>query len=402
MGRTSYVKRVRSDRAGIWKNGRPLLTWLDIELTERCNYDCLHCSVNLPAGDSEAAGRELTAVEIKSVFEEAVSLGCLTVRLTGGEPLLREDFEEIYVAARTLGLKVMLFTNASLITPRLADLFKALPPLERIEISFYGMTPDSYEAVTRRSGSHAAARRGLRLLVGNGIPFVLKSAVLPPNKAEMGEFEAWAATLTGLGKPAYSMLFELRSRRDEAKNDLIRSLRPDPREFVRLASGWGDAHVRGLQRFVARFAGAYGERLFTCLSGCGRSSLDAYGRIQYCLQLRHPEVVYDLKQGSLKQALTEFIPRVQTIESNRPDYLARCGRCFLKGLCQQCPARSWSEHGTLDTPVEYLCSITHAQGVAIGVLEEGEKAWTVSDWPSRIVRLGVLLKNGAGDAGPSA
>ena len=59
------------------------------------------------------------------MLTEAAGLGALSVRITGGEPLLRPDFEDLYVFARRLGLEVLLFTNARLITPELADLFAA-------------------------------------------------------------------------------------------------------------------------------------------------------------------------------------------------------------------------------------------------------------------------------------
>jgi radical SAM protein with 4Fe4S-binding SPASM domain len=98
------------------------------------------------------------------------------------------------------------------------------------------------------------------------------------------------------------------------------------------------------------------------------------------MMLRHPVAVYDLRNGSLKDALTDFFPRLREMKAKNPDYLARCARCFLKGLCEQCPAKSRMEHGTLDTPVEYLCQVAHAQALDLGLLKEGETAWNVMDW----------------------
>jgi hypothetical protein len=102
------------------------------------------------------------------------------------------------------------------------------------------------------------------------------------------------------------------------------------------------------------------------------------------MMLRHPATVYDLENGSLKHAMTQFFPEVQKITASNNNYLCRCARCFLKGLCEQCPAKSWMEHGTLDTPVEYLCEIAHAQARYLGLLEPGEKAWQITDWEKRI------------------
>ena len=107
-----YIVRLSSQESPLWETTRPVLMELDIELTERCNNNCIHCCINLPADDSIAKKRELSTAAIKDILKEAASLGCLSVRLTGGEPLLREDFEELYLYARKLGLKVLLFTNA--------------------------------------------------------------------------------------------------------------------------------------------------------------------------------------------------------------------------------------------------------------------------------------------------
>jgi MoaA/NifB/PqqE/SkfB family radical SAM enzyme len=68
-----------------------------LELTARCNNNCRHCYINLPAGDQAAQAKELSREEIRELGREAVSLGALWCLLTGGEPLLREDFTEIYL-----------------------------------------------------------------------------------------------------------------------------------------------------------------------------------------------------------------------------------------------------------------------------------------------------------------
>ncbi|NQT16237.1 MAG: hypothetical protein HQ582_25995 [Planctomycetes bacterium] len=138
-----------------------------------------------------------------------------------------------------------------------------------------------------------------------------------------------------------------------------------------------------MKEFCSKFTRPPGDKLFSCGAGCG-GCVDAYGNLQPCLTLRHPAAAYDLKRGSLEDALTTFFPEIRETKARNPEYLARCARCFLKGLCEQCPAKSWSEHGTLDTPVEYLCEVAHAQARFLGLLEEDENAWDVEDWRERI------------------
>jgi MoaA/NifB/PqqE/SkfB family radical SAM enzyme len=358
---------------------------LDMELTERCNNNCLHCCINLPADDPIAKKRELPTEAIKEILKEAASLGCLTVRFTGGEPLLREDFEELYLYARKLGLKVLLFTNATLITPPLAELFSHIPPLVEIEVTIYGMKRSSYEAITRAPGSFEAASGGINLLLEKKIPFVVKSALLPPNREEVEEFETWASTIPWMDEPpSYSVFFDLHCTRNEKKNELIRSLRPTPEQGVAFLARRYKQYIKEMKQFCSGFIGPPGDGLFSCGAGTGGACVDAYGNLQLCMSLRHPKTVYDLHKGSLKEALNRFFPDVRAMKATQPEYLVRCARCFLKGLCEQCPGKSWAEHGTLDTPVEYLCEIAHAQGRYLGLLEEKEMAWEIKDWRQRI------------------
>ena len=386
---SAYVNRVNMARDRLWKKRSPLLGSLDLELTERCNNNCIHCCINLPREDDGARMRELSTITIKEILSQAAALGALSIRFTGGEPLLREDFIDLYLHARRLGLKVLLFTNARLITPELADLLARIPPLVKIEVTVYGLKPESYEAVSRVPGSYAEFRRGIGLLLERNVPFVVKGALLPPNYAEMESFEAWAATLPAMDKPpGYSLFFDLRGRRDSStKNRQIQSLRLKPEDGIAILKRNDEAYIKEMGEFCGKFMGPPGDRLFSCGAGYG-ACVDAYGMLQPCLQLRHPEMVYDLHNGSLKEALTNFFPRLrEETRALNPDYLARCARCFLKGLCEQCPAKSWAEHGTLDTPVEYFCRVAHFQAMDLGLLRAGECAWEIENWEGRIARI---------------
>jgi radical SAM protein with 4Fe4S-binding SPASM domain len=382
----SYFVKVRADKVSLWKDNTPPLDSLDMELTERCNNNCIHCYINLPRDDLDAQQRELSTEEIQKILQEAVSLGCLTVRFTGGEPLLREDFEDLYVFARKLGLGVALLTNATLITSALAKVFAHIPPLTPIEVTLYGMKRSSYESVTRVSGSFEAAWHGIHLLLEQKIPFVVKGALLPPNSEEIEEFESWASTIPWMDTtPSYNLFFELRARRDSKQKDqFIKGLRLSPEEVVAFFSRGQEKYLREMREFCSKFTRPSGTNIFSCGAGIRGGCVDAYGYLQPCLMLRHPDTVYNLKKGSLKNALTNFFPKIRQMKATNPDYLVRCARCFLKGLCEQCPARSWMEHGTLDTPVDYHCEIAHAQARALGLLEEGERAWQIEHWGERI------------------
>jgi sulfatase maturation enzyme AslB (radical SAM superfamily) len=358
----------------------------------------------------------MTTEQVKSILTEAATLGCLEVRFTGGEPLLRPDFEELYLFARRLGLKVSIFTNARLITPQLADLLMRIPPLVSIEVSVYGMHKESYEAVSRVPGSFVQFQRGVNLLLERKIPFIVKGALLPPNKDEMDEFEAWAKKISWMDtSPNYAMFFDLRGRRDDKeKNALIATLRLTPQEGVAVLTKNVAKYKKKIKEFAGKFMGSQGDLLFQCGVGEGMC-IDAYGYAQPCMGVRAPELTVNLfpkaasgkatavehthtanalnkvfeasrrcmKNKAISDVIVSF-KNLHEMKATNPDYLRQCAVCFLKGLCEQCPAKSWAENGTLDTPVEYLCKIAHAQGRFLGWLKNREKAWEVLYWKERV------------------
>jgi radical SAM protein with 4Fe4S-binding SPASM domain len=358
-----------------------------VELTERCNNSCIHCCINRPEEDASARKLELKADELKGILQQASRLGYLSVHFTGGEPLLRPDFQELYGFVRRLGMRVLLFTNARLITPELADLFSKIPPLEPIEVTVYGIHQESHEAATRMTDSYRQFRRGVNLLITRHVPFIVKSALLPCNRGEMQEFDAWAAGIPWMEEPPeYATFFDVRHRRDNPlKNREIELLRISPEEGIAVLSRDRKRYRRHMALFAKTLMRPTGSRLFACGAGTGGSiCVDAYGRLQPCQDLRAPELAYDLKRGTLKEAIECFFTKLKSVQATNPDYLRRCAKCFLKNLCDVCPAKSWAETGTLDSPVEYFCEIAHAQARDMGWLKHREMAWEVEDYQKRL------------------
>ena len=74
------------------------------ELTARCNFNCPMCYVHMTQEQVDAAGKELTAAQWLELAREARDRGMIFALLTGGEPLMRRDFFEIYKGMKELGL----------------------------------------------------------------------------------------------------------------------------------------------------------------------------------------------------------------------------------------------------------------------------------------------------------
>ena len=385
--RSSYIVKRNLNEGKLWQNKAPLLPKFDMELTERCNNNCIHCYINQAENDTGIREQEMSTDRVKAILDQAAAEGCMTVRFTGGEPLLREDFADIYLYARRLGIKVDLCTNATRITPDLAAMLKRYPPGEPLEITLYGTSEESCESVTRVKGSFDAAMKGIQHLENNRVPFAVKGIRLPGRDREMEKIRAFAESHSVKGRVSgFSMNFNLRARRDDPeKNQLIRKLRATPEDTLKILTRDHESYINEKKQFVSRFMRPGGTDLFNC--GCGNGgTVDAYGNLQPCLLLRHPDTVYDLETGSIRDALENFFPQMRKMKAGNPEYLNRCARCFLHGLCEQCPAHSWMESGTLDTPVEYLCRVAHEQARFLGLIFAGENAWEVEDWKRRINR----------------
>ncbi|MBM2820809.1 MAG: Radical domain protein [Candidatus Berkelbacteria bacterium] len=98
-----------------------LLDFLDIEFTERCNLSCRHCYIRRPIGSAKHESREISCGKWGLLLVEAKDLGCQGIRFTGGEPLIRDDFPLVYIAAHQLGYEISVSTNLTRLSDRIAD-----------------------------------------------------------------------------------------------------------------------------------------------------------------------------------------------------------------------------------------------------------------------------------------
>jgi len=372
----SFVGRQSLPDLGLWdklkERRRPIS--FDLEITARCNNDCRHCYINLLAGDREAQARELTLVEIERIAAEAVAMGAVWCLISGGEPLLRSDFADIFLMLKRQGLLVSVFTNACLVTAEHIELFRRYPPRD-IEVSVYGATRETHETVTRRPGSFDAFTRGLDLLLESGVKVRLKAMALRDNAHELPQMAAFCRAHT---KDYYRFdpLLHLRFDGDERRNAEIREERLSPAEIVAVERA-DEERFGALQRGCDKLIGpdeehAACDHLFHCGAGNGSFSVGYDGTFRLCSSLWHPDTTYDLRAGTLAEAWGEVVPRVRDLRSRKPEFLEKCRRCGIINLCLWCPAHAALETGEMDEWIEYFCAVAHERARAIGGGEDGE------------------------------
>jgi len=183
--------RVVADRSHPGRLSAPLTVYLGA--TEGCNLACTHCQAGSGPGPLEPVSPELMA----RLFQQQFELGCMQVHVTGGEPLLHPELFAGLEPAFALGLNVMLTTNATTITPALADAL-AERPFRTLSVSLDGADPAAHDAI-RGEGAWARALRGLRLLAARA-PVGVTATLTPDLVSRIGELarvceEAGAASL---------------------------------------------------------------------------------------------------------------------------------------------------------------------------------------------------------------
>jgi radical SAM protein with 4Fe4S-binding SPASM domain len=348
------------------KSQRSLLSF-ELELTARCNLNCRHCYINLPANDKAAQGRELSLDEIAHIADQAVELGALWCLLTGGEPLLRDDFADIYMMLKRKGLLISVFTNATIIRPEHIALFKKYPPRD-IEATIYGAGRESYERVTRRPGSFAAFERGLDALCEAGMRVRLKAMALRSNLEDMEAIATFGRART---KDFYRFdpQLHLRYDGDAQRNEEIKGERLTPEEVVTLERAdeqrFG-ALVADADKLISTEFTHFGcDHLFHCGAGGGNFIIGYDGTFRLCSSLWAPGTTVNLREKPLREAWETFIPAVRDLRSHKPEFLNTCRKCELAGLCLWCPAHAYLETGEMDGATPYFCEVAHARAAAI-------------------------------------
>jgi MoaA/NifB/PqqE/SkfB family radical SAM enzyme len=235
---------------------------------------------------------ELTIDQILRIMDELADAGCLELCLTGGEPLARPDFFDLYEHAIAKGFLVTLFSNGTLITDTVADRLAANPP-HRIEISLHGLTEQSFEAITQGRSSYGRCMNAIRLLMERRVPLVLKTTAMTLNRQEILDIKQYVQRLGSVG---YKLGEDIRPALDGSDVPFRFSLTPEEIEDLNHQDPQL-SHETCQQQSVPAPA---------CRSGMRSFHIDAYGFLQLCSGNRTQG--YDLHHGSFKDGFYKYLP----------------------------------------------------------------------------------------------
>jgi radical SAM protein with 4Fe4S-binding SPASM domain len=331
-----------------------------IEVTHRCPLRCVHCYNNLPVHDRIAGSTELNYHEHCRILDQVAEQGCLWILFTGGEIFVRRDFLDIYDYAKRKGFLITLFTNGVMIGQEIADHLAHSPPLS-IEITIYGRTKRTYEAVTGVAGSYERFIRAVELLMERGLPLKLKTMAIRQNVHELWDMKHFAEEELGVPFKFDAMI---NPRLDCSQEPLATRLTPE--EIVSL--DMKDPRRRSeWRRFASQFMGnakssEESDRLYRCGAGVCSFAIRPDGVLSPCVI--SPQDTWDLRRGDFEEGWHKFMERLSRTSATRDN---KCRRCQLMPMCGMCPANAELENGDPEEPVDFLCQVAHLRAYAMEI-----------------------------------
>ncbi len=331
------------------------LKWLAWEITRRCNLHCVHCR-----SSSELEVKEhpdFTTEEGKRIIDDISSFAKPVVVLSGGEPLLRDDWQELASYGTEKGLRMCLATNGTLVTPEVCHRIKDAG-IRMVSLSLDGSTADIHDNFRNQPGAFEGTMNAARLFRESGISFLINSSFTKRNQPDVPNVYRLAKEL---GATAWYMFMIVPTGRGE---DIMEEL-ISPEDYEELLK-WHyemeknehDLLVRPTcaphyYRVRMQLAKKEGERIehrslkFStggskgCLAGQLICLIDVDGNVLPCSYF--PLAAGNIREKSLKEIWdsSSLFRELRDFSS----YKGRCGVCEYIRVCGGCRARAYAVSG---------------------------------------------------------
>ncbi len=310
-----------------------LLFW---ESTIRCNLACIHCR-RLETTD---ACEELTSDEFKRILDSAATLGRPIIVFSGGEPLLRDDWEALAGHAASLDLPTALATNGTMIDGDMAGRIAAVG-FHRVSVSLDGADAETHDLFRGVSGSFGQALDGIRALRTNSVPVQINCTIAGHN---IHQVEAVYALAETVGAVALHVFLLVPVGCGTAISD---SHQLDARKYEQVL-GWIREHQSGSLELKATCAPHY-YRI------AAQAGVDT-GHSRGCLCglsvvfVSHTGVVFPcgylpVDCGNVREQPLADIWRDSKVFADLRNFSmlkGKCGRCEYKAICGGCRARAFA------------------------------------------------------------
>ncbi len=325
--------------------------WIAWEITRRCNLRCIHCR-----SSSEEVVKEHpdpTKEECFRIIDDITSYAKPVMVLTGGEPLLREDFFDIADYGGKKGLRVCLATNGTLVNEKICKKLKEVD-IKMVSLSLDGPNEKVHDDFRKQKGAFQGTIKSAQLFKKYGIPFLINSSFTKRNQETIPQVyklakdlgaTAWYMFMIVPTGRAEELLNELISQEDyekilnwhydmekDEKDILVRpTCAPQYyRVIFERAKKGGEKFERRSLKFST--GGAKG-----CVAGQLICLINVDGDVMPCSYFPLP--AGNIKKQSFKEIWenSELFKNLRNFDA----YKGRCGVCEYVNVCGGCRARAY-------------------------------------------------------------
>jgi len=348
---------------------RPLVVW---NVTQRCNLACAHCYLDA----QDRAGRdELTTEEARAFIDDVAATGSPVLLLSGGEPLMRPDIFELGRHGVNRGLRVVLSSNGTLVTPEVAARI-AETGFSYVGVSIDGM-PARHDELRRKPGAFESALDGIRNALTAGVKAGIRFTLTRRNASDLDDI---LDLVEREGVPRfclYHLVYAGRGREMVEDDPTPAETRSIIEHLLERTAEW---HRRGIETEILttdnhadgvlieqRVAAGQPERLDEvrellrrhggCSAGTKMANVDARGNVHPCQFWSHV-TLGNVRQRALSAIWNDESNGLLAKLRRKADWLTgpRCGQCSYKGVCGGCRIRAEVVHGDpwADDPACFL------------------------------------------------
>ncbi|GAB7014854.1 SynChlorMet cassette radical SAM/SPASM protein ScmF [Methanogenium cariaci] len=310
-------------------------------LTPECNLACRHCWISPTYKNTGVATEYLPLDQFISIVEEAAPLGLQTVKLTGGEPLIHPQIDDILEYLKESDYRLIVETNGTLITKENAALIASCKNAF-VSVSLDGIDAQTHEWVRGVTGCFDASCRAVKILADAGLKPQVIMSVMRHNVGQIEEMIRLAESL-GAGSVKYNIVQP--TARGETMHTDGQTLSVP--ELIDLGNRVEDTIAKTTDlRLVFSLPHAFHplSRMFGTENngGCGtcsiRSIIGVLGDGSYALcgiGETTPDMVFGNVRTDRLEELWQNSTVLNDIRTGLPTKLEGiCARCVMKHICQ--------------------------------------------------------------------
>jgi radical SAM protein with 4Fe4S-binding SPASM domain len=331
----------------------PPLTDLYVEITSRCNLNCIHCDVN--AGKSQ--GKEVSLEKIKECIDYLVESKGVSIYLSGGEPLLRKGWDGLLEYSLTKGLRTTVATNGTLINEEVADIFELYDPQDLIIQISLDSTKKEVNDFIRGKNAFDRTINGIKHLLDRGMGKNVRIS-FTANKYNVSDAKAMVdfCLEKKLGEIIFSKVYK--QGRAAAVWDTLKLSLKEAIKFQKFVFNTRK-RLKGTLEVLEiedKAAPAVGTKVRICNMG-QEPRIDSYGNVYPC-QLFHGEdaIIGNINNDSLQSIREgETFYNIRKRICERIDTIFKCKSCIWKNICAAgCAATAHFVYGDY-TAIDPLC-----------------------------------------------